>query len=108
MILTSVVSSALIGAFFGALYSLLHFFSYTVQRLLKRLFKKGVAEKTKSSFTGNIFDCFFVLAVGICYFISCYIFLDSTFEIYSLASLILAFSLSKRALCLILRVNRST
>ena len=93
MIFLSVVASALIGAISGILYSFIRTSNTMVRKFISSRFKKQFIEKEKYGILGNLFDCFFVLAVGLTYITSSYIFLDGAFEIYSVMSLVLAFLL---------------
>ena len=108
MVFASVLFAALLGAVSGALYLLFQSFFTLISSYDKRWLKKQSKEKEKRGIFTGIFDCFFVLAIGITYIVSCYVFLDGVFDIYSLIALTVSFCLSNKTLCLILHSNNST
>ena len=108
MIFASVTFAAFLGATSGVVYALFQRLFTAVSKYTGRWFKKQLNDKDKRGILRNLFDCLFVLTVGLTYITSCYIFLDGVFDIYALTSLVLTFLLGNKALCLILNSNSST
>ena len=108
MVFASVAFAALAGVACGVLYSLFRLLFAMIMKLLNRWLKKQFSDKENCGILRNLFDCLFVLFVGLTYILSCYVFLDGVFSIYSLLTLVASFLLSNKTFCLILNSNSST
>lgn len=93
MILRAVIFSVLLGTSSSMLYVL----GRSLINIIKSMLKKKGCHGSSSALL-NVYDFFFVLAVGIVYITGNYTFCDKPFDLYSFIALFLTFFFTQAAI----------
>ena len=95
MIFRAIVSASALGFLYGFFNSFANCISRGVSHLVSRwlILKKG--NRAHGGLIKNAFDFFTLLLCGVLFLLSNYVFLDGTFNLYSLVFLILTALVSK-------------